>query len=88
MNELGVGADRNDFGTGLFEGCVLLCQSSKFRCSDKGEICGIEEENGPLFGGLLGGQTDFAEISFGRIECFELEIRNGLAKPEAAAIIF
>jgi len=87
VNELGIGADRNDFSTGLFEGCVLLCQSSKFRRSDKGKIRGIEEENGPLFGGFLGGQTDLAEISFGRIECFEFEIGNGLAKPEAAAII-
>jgi hypothetical protein len=87
VNELGIGADGNDFCTGFFEGCVLLCQSSKFRCSDKGEIGRIEEEYGPLFGGFLGGQTDFAKISFGRFECLELEIGDGLADTEAAAII-
>jgi hypothetical protein len=87
VNELGIGAYRNDFGTGFFEGCVLLCQSSKFSCSDKGKIRGIEEEDGPQLGSFLGGQADLAEISFGRFECFEFEIRDGLANPEAAAII-
>jgi len=87
MNELCIGADRNDFGTGFFEGCILLCQSSKFRCSDKGKIGRIEKEDGPLFGSFLRGKADLAEISFGRFECIELEIGNGLADTETAAVI-
>ncbi len=88
MNKLGIGADCNNFSACLFEGSILLCQSSKFCCSDKGKIRGIKEEDGPLFCGFLASQADFAEISFRRVKCFELEIGNGLANLEAAAIVF
>jgi hypothetical protein len=77
--ERGVTADGDDFCAEFFKFIVLLRQSSEFRCSDEGKVSGIKEQDGPLRGCFLSGKGEFPEIAFGRLKCFQLEIRNTLA---------
>jgi hypothetical protein len=86
MHELGVSAHGNYLGAELLEFCILLCQSSEFRCSDKGEVGGVEEKDGPFFCGLQVRKTDFAEIRFCRFKGFEFEIGNFLSNLDATAL--
>jgi hypothetical protein len=86
MHEFGIGADRDDFGSDFFESFILLRQSSKFRGSDEGEVGRIEEQNGPLFSGFLRGERELVEISLGRIEGFEFEVRHCLTDSYAATL--
>ncbi len=48
MDEFGICADSYQFCTKGLKILMLLCQSSKFGCSDKGEIGRIEEQHCPL----------------------------------------
>jgi hypothetical protein len=86
MHELGVGADGNDFCARLFERFILLCQSSKFRGSDEGEIGGIKEKYRPLLCCFLGGEADFAEIALDRIERLQFEIRDSLPDAQTTTV--
>jgi len=52
VNELGVGAHRDEFRAHLGEPVLLLCQSSEFRSSDEGEVGRVEEQNRPFTGFL------------------------------------
>src|SRR3990172_9704468 len=64
VDKLGIGADRYHLGSHLFEPVVLLCQSSKFGCSDKCKVRRIEKEESPLLVCHLGLKADLAEIPF------------------------
>ncbi len=79
MDELGVTADGYYFGADLPKGLVLLCQSSELRSSNEGEICGIEEEDGPFPGGLKRGKADLAEITGSWLEGLNFEVGNQLS---------
>jgi hypothetical protein len=86
VNEFCVRADRNDLRARFFEFLVLLCQSSEFRRSDKGEVRGIKEEDGPLLGCFLSGKREFSEITLGLFKCFEFEIGDTLTNTDTAAV--
>jgi hypothetical protein len=64
VNEFGISAYGNNLGIDRLEILVLLCQSSKLRGSDKGEVCGIEEEHCPFFVRFQFCQAYLPEISF------------------------
>jgi hypothetical protein len=82
VNKLGVGADGNDFRADFFKAPILLCQSSKFGRSDKGEVGGIEEKNGPFALGLDFIQADHAEVLPDRVIDLNLKGGNLLPYPE------
>jgi hypothetical protein len=86
VDEFGIGAYGNYLSAGFFEFFILLCQSSKFRCSHKGKVGRVEEQNCPLFCRFLCGEADLAEIALGGLVGFKLEIRHLLADPNTAAI--
>jgi hypothetical protein len=86
VDEFGIGAYGNYLSAGFFECFILLCQSSKFRCSHKGKVGRVEEQNGPLFCRFLCGEADLAEIALCGLVGFKLEIRHLLADPDTAAI--
>jgi hypothetical protein len=86
VNEFRIAAYGYDFGPQFFELSVLLCQSSKFRCSDEGEVGRIEEQDGPFPRRFLCSKVEFAKIAFGWFKCFEFKIRNALANLQTAAI--
>lgn len=48
MDKLCICAHGHNFSSRFLELLILLCQSTKLCCSDKCEICRIEEEDGPL----------------------------------------
>ncbi len=64
MDELGVGADRDDLGIQFFEFIILLRQSSELGRSHEREIGGVKEEDGPSFGCFSVGKADLVEIAF------------------------
>jgi hypothetical protein len=86
VDKFGVGAYGNDFCTQLFKLLILLRQSSKLGCSDKGKVGRVKKENRPFLGGFQPGKTDFREISLGGIKCIKFEIGNALTNPDTAAI--
>ncbi len=86
VDEFCVRADCDDLSSRFFEFLVLLCQSSKFRCSHKGEVRGIKEQNSPLLSCFLSGKREFSEITLGLLKSFELEIGNALANTETTAV--
>ena len=75
VNELGVGADGDNFGIKLLELPVLLCQSSEFGGSDESEIGGVKEQDRPFFRRFLYFETYFPEIALCGFVSFEFEIR-------------
>jgi hypothetical protein len=86
VDKFGIRAYGNNFGAGFFEIFILLCQSSKFRRSNKGKIGGVEEKDGPLFCRFLSSEAVLAEIAFYGIVSFNLEIRHVLANSNTTAI--
>jgi hypothetical protein len=64
VNELRVAAYSNDLGSEFPEVFIPLCQSSKFRSSDKGEISRIEEEDCPLPVVFQCGKAYLSEVPF------------------------
>jgi len=77
--EFGVSADGIDLSAEFLEFIVPLCQSGKLGRSNKGEVSGIKEEDGPLLLLFLVGQTHLAEIAFGRFVCIQLKVRDFLS---------
>jgi len=63
MNKLCISAYSNDLGADLSEFFLPLCQSSKLRGSDKGEVSGVKEQYCPLPGCLQGLNTHLTEIT-------------------------
>ena len=74
MDELGVGAHGNDLGPEFFELLVLIGKRGKLRRANKSKVRRVEEKDGPLLRGFLGGEADLAEITTGRFVGIELEI--------------
>jgi len=86
VHELGVPAYGNDLGAEFFEFRILLRQSSKFRCSDKGEIGRVKEKDRPFLCSLQAREADLAEIRFCRLKGFEFEIGNIFSNLDTAAM--
>ena len=61
MHKLCIGAHGYNLATHALEAVVLLCQSSKLGCSDKGEVCGVKEQDAPLTVFFLVGELEAAK---------------------------
>jgi hypothetical protein len=48
MDKLCISTNSNQFSPNFFKVFIPLCQSSKFSRSNKGEIRGVEKEDGPF----------------------------------------
>ena len=68
MSEDGVRADAQDLGSLLFELVVIFSGLLQFRGTDKGKICGIEQQYQPL--PLIVGKLNF----FGLVVLVNLEL--------------
>jgi len=86
VDELRVGTHRNELSPKRREIPLLLCQSSKLGCSDKGKISRIKEEHGPLLARLYFCQADLAEIALRRIIRLDPEIRYRVADLDAIVL--
>jgi hypothetical protein len=73
VHKLGIGADRHDFSGHFLEPVRLLCQSSKFGRSHKGEISRVEKENCPLLIRFRFVKIKLAEIFADRIISLNLK---------------
>jgi len=63
MDELCVRAHRDDLCPYRLEILMLLCQSGKFGCSDKGKVSRIEEKHGPFLVRPQFCQADLSKIA-------------------------
>jgi len=75
MDELGISAHRIDLSAKFLKLIIPLCQSGELCGSDKREISGVEEENGPFFLLFLVGKAHLAEVALGWLIRLHLKVR-------------
>ena len=86
VDELGVGAHRDDVAPHLHEPVVLLCQSSELGRSNEGEVGRVEEEDRPALAGDLVGERELPEVVLHGVVGGELEVGDLLPQLEPRRI--
>jgi len=87
MYEFRVGAYRNDVGTGFLKLVVQLCQSGELRCSDKGKIRRIKEEDRPSLLLSLCTEAHLSEIALFGFVGLDLKVRDVLTNSHTATML-